>query len=307
MLPGIPVLAAVAFWLSKRADSHRETVVLPFLSPLVTLIAFYCVGSTYPFRTHPVDSVVISFDLREHWPAFVQMVDQVVPVVVLAAWCSASIVTVGLIAVPAIISFLASTAQRQAALLICVSYVLLSCIFLVIVKTIQHLPVEFRYLLQIYPFTIIGAGIAADLLLSRQRFYSRVLGFLVICLLSTAAVRSTRAITLGLVGHESQQSASCVSRLAILHDLRQVSAVESFSSILTNIQGLAWYAMRIPTIPLSLSTLANASSGTTIIFVRPEYTCSVAESEDFGEVALTRAPDVTIISNTGVLIIGKKR
>jgi hypothetical protein len=134
------------------------------------------------------------------------------------------------------------------------------------------------------------------------------LGFFVICLLSTAAARSTRAMTLGLVGHESQQSTSCVSRVAILHDLRQIPAVRSLSSILTNIQGLAWYAMRIPAIPLSLSTLANASSGTTIIFVRPEYTCSeVVESEDFGEVALTRAPDVNVIWNTGVFLIGRKR
>src|SRR5262249_39836416 len=37
MLPGIPILAAVAFWLSRRTASHREAVLLPLLTPLVTL------------------------------------------------------------------------------------------------------------------------------------------------------------------------------------------------------------------------------------------------------------------------------
>ena len=47
MLPGIPILAAVAFWLSKRSTSHREAVLLPLLlPPLVTLISFYFVRSS---------------------------------------------------------------------------------------------------------------------------------------------------------------------------------------------------------------------------------------------------------------------
>ena len=68
MLPGIPILAAVAFWLSKRAASHREAVLLPLLSPLVTLISFYFVrsSSAYPhtFSIRSIDSMVTSFDFR---------------------------------------------------------------------------------------------------------------------------------------------------------------------------------------------------------------------------------------------------
>jgi hypothetical protein len=67
--------------------------------------------------------------------------------------------------------------------------------------------------------------------------------------------------------------------------------------------------MRIPTIDLTWGALADAPSGTIIIFARPEYLCpEVLESEDVGEIALTRrAPDVNIVSSNGVLLIGRKQ
>jgi hypothetical protein len=74
-----------------------------------------------------------------------------------------------LIAVPACAAFVARMPQKRSALLICVGYVLLSCIFLVIAPTVLHFPMEFRYLLQIYPFLLIGVAIAADLLLNWKR------------------------------------------------------------------------------------------------------------------------------------------
>jgi hypothetical protein len=313
MLPGIPILAAVAFWLSKRTASHREAVLLPLLSPLVTLVSFYFVrsSSAYPhtFSIRSVDSMVTSFDFRPNWPAFVQMADQVFPVVLLPTWLSVGIVTVGLIAVPAGAAFVAWMPQKRRALIICVGYVLLSSIFLVIAPVVWWaLELTLRHLLQIYPFILIGAAIAADLLLNRQRLDSRILGFIIVGLLSTAAVRSTRAVALGLLGYGSQQSASCVSRIALLDDLKRIPATQNPSGVLTNIQGLAWYAMRIPTAPLTWSALADAPNGTIIIFARPDYTCSgVLESEDINEIAITRAPDVSIVSSSGVLLIGRKQ
>ena len=105
MLPGIPILAAVAFWLSKRTASHREAVLLPLLSPLVTLISFYFVRSADPFSVRYVSP--ISSDFSYVWPVFVRIADQVFPVVPGATWLSVSVVTVGLIAVPAGAAFLA--------------------------------------------------------------------------------------------------------------------------------------------------------------------------------------------------------
>ena len=167
---------------------------------------------------------------------------------------------------------------------------------------------DYRYLLPIYPFILIGAAIAADLLLNRQRLDFRILGFIIVGLLSIAAARSTRAAALGILGHGSQQSASCVSRIALLDDLKRIPAIQNPSGVLTNIQGLAWYAMRIPTVALTWSALADAPSGTIIIFARPEYTCpEVLEFEDISEIALTRAPDVSIVSSSGVLLIGRKQ
>jgi hypothetical protein len=60
---------------------------------------------------------------------------------------------------------------------------------------------------------------------------------------------------------------------------------------------------------LTWSALADAPSGTIIIFARPEYLCAnVLESEDISEIALTRrAPDVNIVSSSGVLLIGRKQ
>ena len=308
MLPGIPILAAVAFWLSKRTASHREAVLLPLLSPLVTLIAFYFVRSADPFSIGYVS--IVSTDFSYVWPAFVRMADQVFPVVLGATWLSVSIVTVGLIAVPAGVAFLAWMPQNRNALLICVGYVLLSLMFLVIVPAVFHFATEFRYLLQIYPFILIGAAIAADLLLNWQRLDFRISAFIIVGLLSTAAARSTRAALLLGQGSQQSQAASCVSDIALLDDLKRISATQNPSVVLTNIQGLAWYAMRIPTIALTRSALADAPSGTIIIFSRPEYTCSqvLLDSQDIGEIALTRVLDASfVVSSNGALLIGRKQ
>ena len=313
MLPGIPILAAVAFWLSKRSTSHREAVLVPLLSPLVTLISFYFVrsSSAYPstFSIRSVNSMG-SFGFPKYWPAFEQMADQVFPVVLLATWFSIIIVVMGLIAVPAGVAFVARIPQKRSALLICIGYVLLSCIFLALVPVVStfYFGMNYRYLLPIYPFILIGGAIAADLLLNRQQLVSRILGLIIVGLLSTAAARSTRAASLGLLGHGSQQSVSCVSRIALLDDLKRIPAAQSPSGVLTNIQGPAWYAMRVPTVDLTWSALADAPSGTTIIFVRPEFTCpEVLEFGDISEMALTRAPDVSIVSSSGALLIGRKQ
>ena len=62
-------------------------------------------------------------------------------------------------------------------------------------------------------------------------------------------------------------------------------------------------------IPLTRSTLADAPSGTMIIFSRPEYTCSqvLLDAQDIGEIALTRAPDISFVSSGDALLIGRKQ
>jgi hypothetical protein len=307
MLPGIPILATVAFWLSKRTASHREAVLLPLLSPLVTLMSFYFLRSTDPYSVRYV--AFTSNDFYWDWPVFVRLTNQVFPVVLGATWLSVGIVTVCLIVVPAGVAFLPGLPQKGHALLICVGYALLSLMFLVIVPAAFHFATELRYLLQVYPIILIGAAIAADLLLNWQRLDFRILGFIVVGLLGTAAARSTRAALLLVQESQqqgSQQSASCVSPLALLDDLKRISATQNASVVLTNIQGLAWYAMRIPTIALTRSALEHAPSGTIIIYARPGYTCSaVVESQDIDESALTPAIDVSSVSSSDGLLIGK--
>ena len=59
---------------------------------------------------------------------------------------------------------------------------------------------------------------------------------------------------------------------------------------------------------LTRSALADAPNGTIIIFARPEFICSeVLEFQDISEIALTRAPDVSIVSSSGALLIGRKQ
>ena len=307
MLPGIPILAAVGFWLSKKTASHREAMLLPLLSPLVTLASFYFLRSTEPFSIRYVSP--ISSDLSYVWPVFVRMADQVFPVVFGATWLSVSIVTFGLIVVPAGAAFLVRMPRNRIALLICLGYAVLSLMFLVVAPAVFHFATTFRYLLQIYPFILIGAAIAADLLLNRQRLGFRIVGLLIIGLLSIAAARSTRAALLLGQGSQQSQAASCVSDIALLDDLKRISATQNPSVVLTNIQGLAWYAMRIPIIALTRSALADAPSGTMIIFSRPEYTCSqvLLDVQDIGEIALTRAPNVSFVSISDALLIGRKQ
>src|SRR5262249_47200328 len=181
------------------------------------------------------------------------------------------------------------------------------CAFLIIVRTAVHFPIEFRYLLQIYPFMIIGAALTADHLLNGQRLNSRIFALFIIGLLVISAARSARASILGLLDNQSKQTESCISRIELLKELKEISATETLLSVLTNIQGLTWYSMRIPTIALTRNTLADAPRGTVIIFARPQYICpEVLESEDLDEIALVRAVDVNIIYNRGALLVGKK-
>ena len=255
MLPGIPVLIATAFWVSKRTRSHREAVVLPLLTPLVMLISFYFVRSSraYPF-TFPIRSVnssvnsIRSFDFPHYWLALGHMTDQIFPAAFVAAWLTIVIVAVGLFAVPVGTAFVTPTSQKRSALLIFVGYVFLSCIFLAIVPVVSTFPfgMDYRYLLPIYPFILIGAAVAADLLLNRRRPCLRILGLIVIGLLSLAAARSARAAALALLGHGSEQSASCVSGMAISDELKRIPVTQNDTGVLTNAQGIAWYAKRTP-------------------------------------------------------------
>ena len=151
-------------------------------------------------------AMISRFDIRSNLPAFVQMIDQVLPVALLPTWFSATLVMVGLIAVPAGDAFGTGIPDKRSAVLICIGYVLLSCLFLLIATAASHFPMSLRYLMQIYPFILIGASLAADLLLNRRRLDSRILGFIIVGLLSIAAARSTRATAMGLLGHGSQQS-----------------------------------------------------------------------------------------------------
>ena len=169
MLPGIPILVVVAFWISKRTALHREAVLVPLLTPLVTLISFYYFksSSAYPraFTMRPVNSMG-SFGFQHHWSAFVHMADQILPVVFVTTWLSIIIVAFGLIAVPLAAVFAAPTFQKRSALLICIGYVLISYVFLAMVPVLSTFPfgMNYRYLLPIYPFFLIGAAIAADIL-----------------------------------------------------------------------------------------------------------------------------------------------
>jgi hypothetical protein len=153
---------------------------------------------------------------------------------------------------------------------------------------------------------VIGAAIAANLLLNKQRLGSRILGLIIVGLLSMAAARSARAAMLGMMGQVSEQSASCISGTTILDELKRIPVTQNGSRVLTNIQGLAWYAMRIPTITLTWRALADAPKGTNIIFVRSENTCPEVVESNVSEVALTHAPDFSIVSDNGVFLIGRK-
>ena len=314
MLPGIPILALAAFWLSKRSSSHRGAVFVPLLlPPLLTLISFYFVRSSgaphLPFSIRTVNSMG-SFDFAHYryWQAFVPLADQVIPNALFATWLSIIIVGIGFIAVPLGVTFVMQKFQQRGALIICVGYVLVSCLFLALVPIISTFPfgMLYRYLLPLYPFILIGAAIAANVLLNRRRLISRILSLVIIGLLSIAAARSTRAAALGVLGHAFQHSDSCET--AILDDLKRVSATQRPSAALTNIQELAWYAMRIPTAQLTWRSLADATSGTIIIFVRPGLTCpKAAQVVNITEMALTSSPDVRIVSSSGALLIGRKQ
>jgi hypothetical protein len=314
MLPAIPILALAAFWLSKRSTSHREVVFLPLLlPPLLMLISFYFVRSSItphlPLSIRTVNSMG-SFDFKGYWKAFAQMADQVIPNALFATWLSIIVVGTILIAVPVGVAFVAHKFQQRGALLICVGYVVVSCVFLALVPVISTFPfgMDYRYLLPIYPFILIGAATTANALLNRQQLSSRILSLIIVGLLSIAAARSTRAAALGILGYGSQQPGSCVSAAAIVDELKRIAATQNPSAALTNIQGLSWYAMRIPTANLTWRALADARSGTIIIFARREFTCpEVVERGDISEMALTSSTAVGIVSSSGALLIGRKQ
>ena len=71
--------------------------------------------------------------LDQNQSQFIEMADQVFPTALVGTWFSV-ILVICLIAVPAATAFAASMPEKRGALLICVGYVVLSTLFLVIVR-----------------------------------------------------------------------------------------------------------------------------------------------------------------------------
>lgn len=304
MIAGVPVLACLAFWLSATTGSHRHAIMLPLLSPIPTIILFRLLGIS------GLSDRISGFstpNIQQMWDAFRNIGDQFFPIRSLSAEFASTITLFLLIALPFGIVLCASNARKCTAVILLTSYSVAYCLFLLLAQVVPQPPVviDLRILLQIYPFLLISFAVAIDALLSTRAIGNRGLALAMSVLLAIAAARSIRAAAQAY--HREAEGATCISRDEVASALRTLQFKVTPPQIVSNVQGLAWYVLRIPANSLTWKTLNDAPRGAIVVYVRAQQLCPyVIEFTDIDETALTRAPQVKVLSANDVMLIARK-
>jgi hypothetical protein len=243
--------------------------------------------------------------------AFDSIADQIFPAHLLTAQFATGVVLISVIFVPIGVA-IGFPIGRKPALFISIGYSISYCTFLVLAQIVANPPpiIDLRLLLQIFPFLLISLACAIDTLSAGKRS-SRALALAMLVLLAVAAARSVRANIIHLYTDEyTDESVSgqhCISREDISTAIKKTEIAAVTSRIITNVQGLVWYVLRIPTDPLTSQTLQDAPQGSVILYVKENQLCSnVEESNEIDEKELIAAPQIRILSINDLMLTAQK-
>jgi hypothetical protein len=288
MLATIPLIMLVTVVVAR----NRALALIPLAAPLPGMLAFELLEASRGART-------ISFrptPWRDNWKAIAHMSDQFVPARLLGDALAVGVVISVLIGatVLCIHSYLtfvrgpsdaklsaASPSQRNvdgppAALgSIAATWTLGYAAFLLLAQAFAQpsFPFNFRILVPLFLGIIITAAAGAELLARRNRLLPIIFALPLVL----SAVRGLRYTTTHL-RRVPVDSVSCITREQAIAALRDSPPK---GAILTNAQGLVWFALRRDTVALSRAALSTPERPSTIVWIDPEKACAnVAEWSD---------------------------
>jgi hypothetical protein len=247
--------AALVVCIRERRQWWR--MLLPLLAPLLGVALFAAFDAVRGSRA----VVLQPLQLRQNLEAFAVLLQQMLP-----STAGAVVALIATVVVPMIF------ARRNLVVLAALSWVALYVAFLVGAQavTIPSFTTDLRILLIAYPALLLAAGTTAEEVLRRRN--TAVAALLTLVLVVTAA-RAAHYVGGSLVARPAS-SPRCVSREALVEAIRREAAPFGQSSrVITNAQGLAWYALRRPTLSWPA---ARPVAGDLTVWIDPRQACEFA-------------------------------
>lgn len=244
MIAAVAVAIVAALIVCLRERRRWWLVVVPLLTPLVTIAAFALLHATRgnrSFALHPLQ-------LRANAVAFAELAGQLLPSFGIA---SVLVVIAVTIVAPLVV------ARRDAAVMVVLTWIAAYALFLVVSQalTMPSFTTDLRILFPLYPALLLAAAVAAETL---WRHRSSFVAVSIVLVLAVGALRAARFIAGSL---RAAPRPDCREAIAA-----QLNGIEGPSAI-SNAQGVVWYALRRPTVLLTRASLANAAHGSTVVWV----------------------------------------
>jgi hypothetical protein len=300
MLAGIALVMAVTWWVARRHPRLLRLLIVPLLTPIPMVIAFVALHAVEGNRSWTLSLSTIAEQMGPNLVSFAELATQVLPG---AGLVTCLIVMLACIAMPLFAATSpAAPARPRAAIVIAIGWFFAYLVFLVLAQavTVPSFDTVTRILFLLYPAMLLAAACAVEI------FPRRALGLVVTLVLGIAAARAVHFVAGGLRAHRHGVVVDPpgVPRREVIEQIVRVTPPVP-APLLTNSQGLAWFALRRPTILLTRETLAVAPAGSLILWVKPEAACIYAteQTDTTREEALAGA---NALRDAGVVALGRK-
>lgn len=290
MLPGAAIVLMVTWWITRRDARFRWMLLAPLLSLLPVIGAFAALDALYGNRAFTLSLPTIWDNVAPNTHAFADLTTQLlppfslIPVIVVAIAC---------VVAPVAAARVAEERQRVT-IVIALTWIFAYSLFLIVAQavTIPSFDTVTRILFALYPSMLLAAATAAEVFLRQGRRAAAAIG---VAVLSIGAARAAHFIagSLRTTSRPHVYEPGCVPRDAVVSEIAHL-VQPSAARLLSNSQGLAWYALRRPTFLLSRDTLAAAAPGTLVVWVDAGAACLYStEITDLTQAELLAARPIT--------------
>lgn len=233
------MLASVALLLA-AALFRRRLVWLPFVTGALMLL--------FVMSQRGGSGGMHALQLRANWEAFAELTRQMVP----------SVIVVLLVAVVLPLLF----ARRALGVVLGLTWLVSYGAFLVAAQAVTSpsFTTDLRILFPLYPALLLSSALAAE------QGSNRFVSIAITIVIAIGALRGAHYVAGSL--RSKPGSATCVSREVLLADVRV--AAGRASSVVTNAQGLVWFALRRPVFRLGRDA---TPPGAVILWIDPAIAC----------------------------------
>jgi hypothetical protein len=261
---------AATLFVCIRERRQWWRALLPLLAPLLGFALFAAFDALRGSRA----AVLQPLQLRQNVAAFAALLQQMLP-----SAAGSVVALIATVVVPVIF------ARRNLVVLAALSWVALYIAFLIGAQavTIPTFTTDLRILLVAYPALLLAAGTTAEELLRGR--HNAVAALVTLVLVVTAA-RAGHYVA-GSVVARTATSSRCVSREALVEAIRrQAIPFAAAPRVITNAQGLTWYALRRPA---QSWPAAKPMPGDLTVWIDPRQVCDSAVEGDAPRRELTGA------------------